>query len=170
MSDQIAEKDQKKKKPKSDLDKYSSVALTYYMNLAVVLGSPIPLAYASSTFFHYMTSITRDFGWQWAPWLTVFLWLGYALTIYVWASLKVYGLLVLLKRKNLDRGENDRKVLFTKTFFLATHAFGIVIIVFIATRDYILFSLVAGLLLVTAQALSVKYVPQLAASLREEGK
>lgn len=169
MSDQIAEKDLKEK-PKSDLDKYSSVALTYYRNLAVVLGSPIPLAYASTTFFHYMTSITKDFGWQWAPWLNVFLWLGYALTIYVWASLKVYGLLVLLKRKNLDRGENDRKVIFTKTFFLATHAFGIAIIVLIATRDYILFSLVAGLLLVTAQALSLKYVPQLAASLNEENR
>ena len=77
---------------------------------------------------------------------------------------------MLLKRKNLDRGENDRKVLITKTFNLATHAFGIVIIVLIATRDYILFSLVAGLLLVTAQAISLKYVPQLAASLREEGK
>jgi hypothetical protein len=58
----------------------------------------------------------------------------------------------------------------TATFFLATHAFGIVIIVLIATRDYILFSLFAGLLLVNAQALSLKYVPQLAASLRQEGK
>lgn len=158
-----------KRKPKSDLDKYSSSALTYYKNLAVVLGSPIPLAYISYTFFHYMTSLTNISEFQWAPWLTVFLWLGYALTVFIWASAKIYGLLLLLKHRNLDWGSNARVVVFTKACFVITHVFGVGIIVLIAT-DFILFSLVAGLLLVTAQALSFKYVPQLAASLKEESK
>lgn len=159
-----------KRKTKSDVDKYSSSALTYYKNLAVVLGSPLPLAYISTTFYHYMTSLTKFIEFQWAPWLTVFLWLGYALTVFIWASAKIYGLLVLLKHRNLGRGDNYGKVLFTKTCFVITQVFGVGIIVLIATRDFILFSLVAGLLLVTAQALSFKYVPQLAASLREESK
>ena len=158
-----------KRKTKSDADKYSSSALTYYKNLAVVLGSPIPLAYSSTTFFHYMTSLT-NINFQWAPWLTVFLWLGYALTVFIWASAKIYGLLVLLKHRNLDRGDNYGKVLFTKTCFVVTQVFGVGIIVLIATRELILFSLVAGLLLATAQALSFKYVPQLAASLKQESK
>lgn len=171
MGETIVNKDKEtKRKTKSDVDKYSSSALTYYKNLAVVLGSPIPLAYISTTFFHYMTSLTNIIEFQWAPWLTVFLWLGYALTVFIWASAKIYGLLVLLKHRNLDRGDNYGKVLFTKTCVVITQLFGVGIIVLIATKDLILFSLIAGLLLVTAQALSFKYVPQLAASLKEESK
>lgn len=167
---EVNKENEAKRKTKSDVDKYSSSALTYYKNLAVVLGSPLPLAYISTMFFHYMTSLTNIIEFQWAPWLTVSLWLGYALTVYIWASAKVYGLLELLKHRNLDRGDNYGKVLFTKTCFVITQVFGVGIIVLIATRDLILFSLVAGLLLVTAQALSFKYAPQLAASLKEESK
>ena len=147
-------------------EKYYFITLTYFKKLALVLGSPAPLYLVvwilSSTSVGYLT-------WA-AGFSAVLIWVSYALVVYFRASAKVYGLLVLLRHANLDRGANNRKVVFTKVFFVLTQVLGVGILAMLIHPSTTQIALLAGLLVAVTQSLSFKFVPQLAASLKEESK
>jgi hypothetical protein len=156
----------KKKNEKQRENKYSSITLTYYKNLAIVLGSPVPLYLLVSVI---LRPALPNYSWV-LDMAAVFVWVAYALTVYFWALAQVYGLLVLLRHNNLDRGENERKIIFTKTFQIITQVLGIGILVVLTNSEIALLSGLLGLLIVLTQALSFRYVPKLAVSLYEGSK
>ena len=147
-------------------EEYYFITLTYFKRLSIVLASPAPLYLAV-----WIISSSTGQHWTWAAGLAaVAIWVLYALSVYFRASAKVYGLLVLLRHTNQDRGGNNGKVIFTKVFFVLTQVLGVAILALLIHPSTSQLALLAGLMVAFTQSLSFKYVPQLAASLREEGK
>ncbi len=88
-------------------EKYYFITLTYFKRLAIVLASPAPLYLAV-----WILSSSTGQNWTWTAGLAaVAIWVLYALSVHFRASAKVYGLLVLLRHTNQDRGENNGKAL-----------------------------------------------------------
>jgi hypothetical protein len=147
-------------------EKYYFITLTYFKRLAIVLASPAPLYLAV-----WILSSSTGQNWTWtAGWAAVAIWVLYALSVHFRASAKVYGLLVLLRHTNQDRGENNGKVIFTKVLFVLTQVLGVGILAMLIHPSTSQVALLAGLMVALTQPLSFKFVPQLSASLNEENK
>jgi hypothetical protein len=147
-------------------EKYYFITLTYFKRLAFVLASPAPLYLAV-----WILSSSTGQNWTWtAGWAAVAIYVLYALSVYFRASAKVYGLLVLLRHTNQDRGENNGKVIFTKVFFVLTQVLGVGILAMLIHPSTSQVALLAGLMVALTQSLSFKFVPQLASSLNAEAK
>jgi hypothetical protein len=82
----------------------------------------------------------------------VAIWVLYALSVHFRASAKVYGLLVLLRHTNQDRGENNGKVIFTKVFFVLTQVLGVGILAMLIHPSSSQVALLAGLMVALTQS------------------
>ena len=147
-------------------EKYYFITLTYFKRLAIVLASPAPLYLVV-----WILSSSTGQNWTWTAGLAaVAIWVLYALSVHFRASAKVYGLLVLLRHTNQDRGENNGKVIFTKVFFVLTQVLGVGILAMLIHPSTSQVALLSGLMVALTQSLSFKFVPQLSASLNEENR